>query len=154
MNLVNGRGHITGDALVRDPRVRVVSFTGGTNTGRLIAAAAVPQLKRVDLELGGKSANIITASAVLDDAVDRAFWFSGKLLTVSLSNLSHEPARFALATRLIRSPKWVLSPMPLTINARSHSSKSPSPAVPSYSLVGSAHRCLIRATTLSLRRCL
>ena len=72
VNLVNGRGHITGDALVRDPRVRVVSFTGGTNTGRLIAAAAVPQLKRVDLELGGKSANIITASAVLDDAVDGA----------------------------------------------------------------------------------
>lgn len=72
VNLVNGRGHITGDALVRDPRVSVVSFTGGTHTGRLIAAAAVPQLKRVDLELGGKSANIITASAVLDDAVDGA----------------------------------------------------------------------------------
>ena len=72
VNLINGRGHITGDALVRDPRVRVVSFTGGTSTGRLIAAAAVPQLKRVDLELGGKSANIITASAVLDDAVDGA----------------------------------------------------------------------------------
>ena len=72
VNLVNGRGHVTGDALVRDPRVRVVSFTGGTSTGRVIAAAAVPQLKRVDLELGGKSANIITASAVLEDAVDGA----------------------------------------------------------------------------------
>jgi len=72
VNLVNGRGQTTGDALVRDPLVRVVSFTGGTHTGRLIASAVAPQLKRVDLELGGKSANIITASANLDDALDGA----------------------------------------------------------------------------------
>jgi len=72
VNLVNGRGHVTGDALVRHPDVRVVSFTGGTQTGRSIAAAAAPGLKRVDLELGGKSANIVTASANLDDALDGA----------------------------------------------------------------------------------
>ncbi|MEO8858522.1 MAG: aldehyde dehydrogenase [Burkholderiaceae bacterium] len=72
VNMVNGRGQITGDALVRHPKVRVVSFTGGTATGRAIAAAASPGLKRVDLELGGKSANIITESAVMDDALDGA----------------------------------------------------------------------------------
>ena len=72
VNLVNGRGQVTGDALVRHPDVRVVSFTGGTSTGRTIAAAAAPGLKRVDLELGGKSANIITESAVLEDALDGA----------------------------------------------------------------------------------
>jgi acyl-CoA reductase-like NAD-dependent aldehyde dehydrogenase len=72
VNLINGRGTVTGDALVRHPAVRVVSFTGGTSTGRAIAAAAAPGLKRVDLELGGKSANIITASANLDDALDGA----------------------------------------------------------------------------------
>lgn len=72
VNMVNGRGQVTGDALVRHPLVRVVSFTGGTATGRAIAAAASPALKRVDLELGGKSANIITESAVIDDALDGA----------------------------------------------------------------------------------
>ncbi|MBK8527500.1 MAG: aldehyde dehydrogenase [Rubrivivax sp.] len=72
VNMVNGRGQITGDALVREPRVRMVSFTGGTATGRIIAAAASPGLKRVDLELGGKSANIITESAILEDALDGA----------------------------------------------------------------------------------
>jgi acyl-CoA reductase-like NAD-dependent aldehyde dehydrogenase len=72
VNLVNGRGSVTGDALVRHPAVRVVSFTGGTQTGRAIAAAAAPGLKRVDLELGGKSANIVTVSANLDDALDGA----------------------------------------------------------------------------------
>lgn len=71
-NLVHGRGHITGDALVRHPDVRVVSFTGGTETGRAIATAAGSGLKRVDLELGGKSANIVTASADLDAALDGA----------------------------------------------------------------------------------
>ncbi|WP_374523435.1 aldehyde dehydrogenase [Hydrogenophaga sp.] len=72
VNLINGRGAVTGDALVRHPDVRVVSFTGGTATGRAIAAAAAPGLKRVDLELGGKSANIVTATANLDDALDGA----------------------------------------------------------------------------------
>lgn len=72
VNLVHGRGHTTGDALVRHPGVRVVSFTGGTETGRAIATAAGPGLKRVDLELGGKSANIVTASANLEAALDGA----------------------------------------------------------------------------------
>lgn len=72
VNMVNGRGQVTGNALVSHPSVRVVSFTGGTGTGRAIAAAAAPGLKRVDLELGGKSANIITATANLDDALDGA----------------------------------------------------------------------------------
>lgn len=72
VNLVNGMGSVTGEALVRHPAVRVVSFTGGTQTGRLIAAAAGPGLKRVDLELGGKSANIVTASAPMEQALDGA----------------------------------------------------------------------------------
>lgn len=72
VNLVNGRGHVTGDALVRHERVRVVSFTGGTQTGQAIAGVAASRLKRIDLELGGKSANIITASADLERAIDGA----------------------------------------------------------------------------------
>lgn len=72
VNLVNGRGHITGDALVSHPEVDVVSFTGGTTTGAMIAARAGEGLKPVGLELGGKSANIITASADLNRALDGA----------------------------------------------------------------------------------
>lgn len=72
VNLVNGRGEVTGDALVRHPDVRAVSFTGGTATARRIASAAGEGLKRVDLELGGKSANIIMPSADLGAALDAA----------------------------------------------------------------------------------
>jgi 5-carboxymethyl-2-hydroxymuconic-semialdehyde dehydrogenase/aminomuconate-semialdehyde/2-hydroxymuconate-6-semialdehyde dehydrogenase len=72
VNIVNGRGPVTGEALVNHPGVDLVSFTGGTTTGRRIAAAAAQRLKPTTLELGGKSANIIFASADLDRALDAA----------------------------------------------------------------------------------
>jgi acyl-CoA reductase-like NAD-dependent aldehyde dehydrogenase len=72
VNLVNGRGGVTGDALVRHPEVDLVSFTGGTSTGRAIMAAAGAGLKPCSLELGGKSANIVFASADIERALDGA----------------------------------------------------------------------------------
>lgn len=112
VNMVNGRGQVTGDALVRHPAVRVVSFTGGTQTGRAIAAAAAPRLKRVDLELGGKSANIITATANLDDALDGALTsiytnngqqcFAGSRILVQRQVADEFIARFVQRARAIR----------------------------------------------------
>ncbi|MFQ5635626.1 MAG: aldehyde dehydrogenase, partial [Gammaproteobacteria bacterium] len=72
VNLVNGRGTVTGVALVAHPDVDVVAFTGGTATGREIGAGAGAGLKKVVTELGGKSANIIFADADLDRALDAA----------------------------------------------------------------------------------
>jgi acyl-CoA reductase-like NAD-dependent aldehyde dehydrogenase len=72
VNLVNGRGHITGDAMVRHPGVDLVSFTGGTATGKTIMSTAGAGLKPCSLELGGKSANIIFASANFERALDGA----------------------------------------------------------------------------------
>lgn len=72
VNLVNGRGPVTGQALVSHPDIDVVAFIGGTETGRAIARAAGSNLKKYVAELGGKSANIITASADIDRALDAA----------------------------------------------------------------------------------
>lgn len=72
VNLVNGRGEVTGAALVAHEAVALVSFTGGGAAGRQIAAAAGAGLKKCDLELGGKSACIVTDSADLEAAVDGA----------------------------------------------------------------------------------
>jgi aldehyde dehydrogenase (NAD+) len=72
VNLVTGDGPQTGSALVEHPGVGVIAFTGGTATGRKVAERAGAQLKRVALELGGKSANIVFADADIDAAAVQA----------------------------------------------------------------------------------
>ncbi len=69
VNIVHGRGSSAGAALVLHPRVRTVSFTGGTVTGAEIARTAAPMFKKLALELGGKNPNIIFADADLDEVV-------------------------------------------------------------------------------------
>ncbi len=68
-NLVNGDGPGVGTRITSHPEVDMVSFTGSTRAGTLIAAAAAPTVKRVAQEMGGKSANIILPSADLEAAV-------------------------------------------------------------------------------------
>jgi aminomuconate-semialdehyde/2-hydroxymuconate-6-semialdehyde dehydrogenase len=69
LNIVHGTGSAAGEAIVTHPRIRAVSFTGGTETGARIAAAAAPHFKKVSLELGGKNPNIIFEDADLDVAL-------------------------------------------------------------------------------------
>ena len=71
-NLVLGEGPTAGAPLSEDPRVDLVSFTGGLATGKRIMAAAAGSVKRVALELGGKNPNIVFADADLDTALDFA----------------------------------------------------------------------------------
>jgi aldehyde dehydrogenase (NAD+) len=68
VNVVAGDGPTAGDALVTHPGVGKISFTGSTDTGRTITTRSVTNLKRLALELGGKSPNIVFADADLDAA--------------------------------------------------------------------------------------
>ncbi len=68
-NLVSGEGQTVGDTLIKHPAVRMVSFTGSTRTGGLIAHAAADDFKRIALEMGGKSASVILPDANLAAAV-------------------------------------------------------------------------------------
>ncbi|BCH68234.1 MULTISPECIES: aldehyde dehydrogenase family protein [Rhizobium/Agrobacterium group] len=68
-NLVQGTGAVTGAAMVAHPDVDVVSFTGSTRAGIAISYAAAPSIKRVSLELGGKSPSIVFADADVEKAV-------------------------------------------------------------------------------------
>ena len=72
VNLVNGRGAVTGQALSRHPAVKAISFTGGEQAGRAIAGAAAERFAKLTLELGGKSANIIFADADRAGALEAA----------------------------------------------------------------------------------
>lgn len=71
-NLVLGSGSVVGQTIAESADVDVVSFTGSTEVGRAIMQAATGNLKKVSLELGGKSPNIIFADADLETAVDYA----------------------------------------------------------------------------------
>jgi len=71
-NLILGPGSVVGTSLISDPRVDMVSFTGGLNTGQTIMKAAVAHVKRLALELGGKNPHIIFADADIDAAIDNA----------------------------------------------------------------------------------
>ena len=70
VSVIPGPGSTTGDALVGDPRVDKISFTGDSSTGAGILRRVADNMTRVSLELGGKSAAIVFADADLDQAID------------------------------------------------------------------------------------
>jgi betaine-aldehyde dehydrogenase len=72
LNIVVGAGRVVGERLVQHPDVAKVAFTGSTEVGKRIGALAAQQIKRVTLELGGKSANIVFADADLERAAATA----------------------------------------------------------------------------------
>jgi len=74
VNLVSGDGPNTGAPLVAHKEVPVVSFTGSTTVGRLIAQACAPDFKHCSLEMGGKNIIVVMEDANLDLAIDGALW--------------------------------------------------------------------------------
>lgn len=68
LSVLPGKGSVIGDALARHPRVRKISFTGGTRTGRHLAHVAADKLIPASLELGGKSPTIVLEDADIDQA--------------------------------------------------------------------------------------
>jgi alpha-ketoglutaric semialdehyde dehydrogenase len=74
VNMITGSGGEVGDAIVTNPDVDVISFTGSSTTGRQIAAKAGRLLKRLSLELGGKNGVVVLADADLDLATDGILW--------------------------------------------------------------------------------
>lgn len=69
LNIVQGLGPSVGQSMVEHPGIKAISFTGGTATGKHLAATAAPMFKKLSLELGGKNPNVIFADAQLDKAV-------------------------------------------------------------------------------------
>jgi len=94
LNFVTGSGGVVGNAMVADPRVRMVSFTGGVDTGRDVNVQGARGLKMVHLELGGKNPLIIMDDADLQLALDGvlfgAFGTSGQRCTATSRLILHE----------------------------------------------------------------
>lgn len=103
-NVVQGFGEEAGDALVRHPEVPLIAFTGETTTGSIITKNAADQLKRLSLELGGKSPAVIFDDADLDRAVDatvfQIYSFNGERCTANSRALVQESIFDAFVSRV------------------------------------------------------
>ena len=105
LNVIPGRGPTTGAALVGHPDVDKISFTGSTETGRIVMKTAADTLKKVTLELGGKSPNVVFADADLDAAARGAlngiFYGKGEVCAAGSRLLVEESVREPLMERLL-----------------------------------------------------
>ncbi len=111
LNVVPGFGKTAGAALVDHPDVDKITFTGSPVVGRQILRGAAGNLKRVTLELGGKSANIIFPDADLDAAVKAAgsgiFFNTGQVCSAGSRILAHEDIYEEVVERLVNRAKGV-----------------------------------------------
>jgi len=105
LNILTGRGSTVGAALVEDPRVRAISFTGSVGTGHGVRDAATRTGKRVQLELGGHNPLIVMADADLDRAAEAAyagaFWSAGQKCTATRRIYAQAPVYDAFREKLL-----------------------------------------------------
>ncbi|MFF1695207.1 aldehyde dehydrogenase family protein [Streptomyces sp. NPDC058257] len=121
-NLILGAGPTAGAPLSEDPRVDMVSFTGGLVTGRRIMAAAAPTVKKVALELGGKNPNIVFADADFDTAVDYAlmaiFLHSGQVCSAGARLLVEDGMHDRFVDEVVERARRIRLGGPFDDNAR------------------------------------
>ncbi len=105
LNIITGPGSEVGDALVEHPQVRVVSFTGSTETGLRLAEKSARAGKRISLEMGGKNAAIVMPDADLGLATDALTWSAfgttGQRCTACSRIIVHRAVKPDLTERLV-----------------------------------------------------
>lgn len=111
LNVVTGRGSVVGDAMVAHPGIDKITFTGSPNVGRGIMQGAASNFKRITLELGGKSANIIFADADIHRAVLGAasgvFFNAGQVCSAGSRILVQKQIYDEVVERLISRAKEI-----------------------------------------------
>jgi betaine-aldehyde dehydrogenase len=110
-NLVLGAGPQAGALLSEDPRVDLVSFTGGVATGKRIMASAAATVKKVALELGGKNPNVVFADAdretALDYALTAVFLHSGQVCSAGARLVVEESVHDEFVAELVRRAELI-----------------------------------------------
>lgn len=107
LNVLHGLGPEVGQPIVEHPRIAAISFTGGTATGRIVAATAAPMFKKLSLELGGKNATVILEDADLDTVlpgvVRAGFLNSGQICLCGSRILVHASLYDAFLPRFVEA---------------------------------------------------
>ncbi|HKB78131.1 MAG TPA: aldehyde dehydrogenase family protein, partial [Thermoanaerobaculia bacterium] len=104
LNVIPGRGSVVGNAMVDHPGIDAIAFTGSTAVGKELMARAAKTLKKVSLELGGKSPNIVLADADLDaasrGALNAIFYGKGEVCAAGSRLLVEDSVHDALMARV------------------------------------------------------
>jgi betaine-aldehyde dehydrogenase len=116
-NIVLGYGQRVGALMTTDPRVDMVTFTGSTEIGKAIVAAAAPTLKKVSLELGGKNPQVVFPDADLEAAVDAIvfgiYFNAGECCNSGSRIIVHEAIAEAVTERIVALSRKVALGEPL-----------------------------------------
>ena len=111
LNIMTGKGCVVGDAMVAHPQIDKITFTGSPKVGRGIMQGAAVNFKKITLELGGKSANIIFDDADLDSAVRGSasgiFFNAGQVCSAGSRILVHKKIHDEVVDRLIERAKHI-----------------------------------------------
>src|SRR5438067_5541438 len=117
LNVVPGRGSVVGNAIVDHPGVDAIAFTGSTEVGKQLMARAAKTLKKVSLELGGKSPNIVFADADLDaaarGALNAIFYGKGEVCAAGPRLLVEEAAHDELMSKVVERANKMVAADPL-----------------------------------------
>src|SRR5688572_19658971 len=109
VNLVSGHGETVGAAMTNHPALRLISFTGSTETGRLVASACAERNAICSLEMGGKNAIIVMDDADIDLAIEGAIWgafgTSGQRCTASSRLVVHKKVYKQFVSKLVEETK-------------------------------------------------
>jgi aldehyde dehydrogenase (NAD+)/phenylacetaldehyde dehydrogenase len=121
-NVIPGKGRIAGEALVKHPGVAKLSFTGSTEVGQHLMRTAADTLKKLTLELGGKSPNIVFADADLDAALKGAttgiFYGKGEVCAAGSRLLVEKPIYDEFVAKLAERAKKLVPADPLDPKTR------------------------------------
>ena len=121
-NVLPGPGAVVGQAMAEHPGIDKISFTGETETGKSILRAAAGTVKRVSMELGGKSPNIVFADADLEaaarGAINAIFYGKGELCSAGSRLLVEESVHDALLAKVVERAKKMLPGDPMDPKTR------------------------------------
>ncbi len=117
LNVIPGKGSVVGNAMVDHPGIDAIAFTGSTEVGKGLMARAARTLKKVSLELGGKSPNIVFADADLDaaarGALNAIFYGKGEVCAAGSRLLVEEAAHDELMTKVVERANKMVAADPL-----------------------------------------
>jgi aminomuconate-semialdehyde/2-hydroxymuconate-6-semialdehyde dehydrogenase len=122
LNIIHGTGNITGEAIIRHPDIKAISFTGSTRAGERIASVAAPKFKKLSLELGGKNPNIIFADCdwekMMKTTIESSFSNQGQICLCGSRILIEESVYEKFKNAFVEKTKQLTVGDPLDENTK------------------------------------